>query len=56
MFLYLSSKKKKKEEEEEEKHRIGMAALVLPLPREATIEEKTNTCTDRRCPICTIEN
>ena len=32
------------------KHRIKIAALMLPLPTEATSEEKTNTCTDWRHP------
>ena len=32
------------------KHRIKIAAMMLPLPTEATSEEKTNTCTDWRHP------
>ena len=32
------------------KRRVEMATLMLLLPTEATTEEKTNTCTDPRCP------
>ena len=33
------------------KRRIKMALVMLPLPAEAiTVEEKTNTCTNRRYP------
>ena len=32
------------------KRRIQMAALMVTLSAEATTEEKTNTCTDRRRP------
>ena len=42
-YLYLSPFK-------QPKRRIKMTALMLPLPSEAAIEEKTNTCTDRRHP------
>ena len=31
-------------------HCIKTAALMLPLPTDATIKKKTNTCTGRRCP------
>ena len=29
---------------------------MVPLPTEAAIEKKTNTCTDRRCPRTTEDN